>query len=533
MDARIYCRSDQGMVQTFRLISNNMSDLISQKIKTPDELAEIVARLKEEGKKVVQCHGVFELVHPGHLYHFEAARKEGDVLIVSVTADEFVNKGPDRPIFPTQVRVKALATLEIVDFVTVNHDFSVIELLKKIKPNIYFKDQEYESALQDPNRNLYKEAQAVKSVGGEIKFSYEPTFSSSNFFKNYFNIYPQEVKNFLKDFSAKYNAEDLINILKSLREMKVLLIGEAIIDEYHYCRGMGKVPKDNLIATKYLNEEVFAGGVLACANHLAGFCDNVHLVTVLGRKNSYEDFIKNKLKPNINSKFFYDPEGQTIVKRRFIDQTFFTKMFEIYYFDDRHLPKNVSQEIVEYLTNTLSQYDLVIVNDYGHGFFDKNIIATLTEKAKFLAINTQTNSANAGFNLITKYSHADYVCIDEPEARLATCQKNGDISEVIEQILKMIDLKKLIITRGHLGSVAYEGTNKIYNMPVLSTKIIDRLGAGDAFLAISSPCAAKGAPIEVVSFIGNVVGAIQVAVVGNKSPVTSDQVYRFIKTLFK
>ena len=510
-----------------------MSDSINQKIKTPDELAEIVARLKNEGKKVVQCHGVFELVHPGHIYHFEAAKKEGDILVVSVTADEFVNKGPGRPIFPVSVRAKTLAVMQIVDYITINHDFTAIELLKKIKPNIYFKDQEYESALQDPNRNLYKEAEAIKSVGGEIKFSYESTFSSTNFLKNYFDIYPQEVKDFLRDFSAKYSAEEIINILKSLREMKILLIGETIVDEYYYCKGMGKIPKDNLVATKYLNKEIFAGGVLACANHLAGFCDNVHLVTALGRKNSYEDFIKGKLKPNITSKFFYDDDGQTIVKRRFMDSDFFTKMFEIYYFDDRHLPKNVSQQIVNYLTGILPQYDLVVVNDYGHGFFDKNIIIALTEKAKFLAVNTQTNSANTGFNLITKYPRADYICIDEPEARLATHQKGSDISEVINKIFEIIDVQKLIITRGHLGSVACGGVDKTYNIPVLSTRVVDRVGAGDAFLAISSPCAAKGVPIEVVSFIGNVVGAIHVTVVGNRSSVMSNQVYKFIKTLFK
>ncbi len=510
-----------------------MNDIINPKIKTPNELAEIIAGLKKEGKKVVLCHGVFELIHPGHLYHFEAAKKEGDILIVSVTADEFVNKGPGRPIFPAQVRAKTLAALQIVDYVTINHDFSAVEILKKIKPNIYFKNQEYEPALQDPNRNLYKEAQAVKSVGGEIKFSYEPTFSSTNFLKNYFDIYPQEVKDFLNNFSQKYSAKDIIDALKNLKEMKILLIGETIIDEYHYCKGMGKVPKDNLVATKFLNDEVFAGGILACANHLAGFCDNLHLVTALGKKNSHEDFIKSKLKPNIAFKFFYDEQGQTIVKRRFIDPTFFTKMFEIYYFDDRHLPKNVSEEIVNYLTDTLPQYDLVIVNDYGHGFFDKNIIAVLTEKAKFLTVNTQTNSANTGFNLITKYPKADYVCIDEPEARLATHQKDSDISEVTEQIFKMINVKKLVITRGHLGSVARERAGEIYKTPVLSTKVVDRLGAGDAFLAISSALAAKNLPIEMVGFVGNVVGAIHVTVVGNKSSVLPEQVYKFIQTLFK
>ncbi|MFA5392124.1 MAG: PfkB family carbohydrate kinase [Candidatus Paceibacterota bacterium] len=510
-----------------------MKDFINQKIKTPDELAKIVVKFKKEGKKVVQCHGVFELVHPGHLSHFEAAKKQGDVLIVSITADEFVNKGPNNPIFPISIRVKVLASLQIVDYVTINNDFTAVEILKTIKPNIYFKGQEYESALNDPTRNLYKEAEAIKSVDGEIKFSYEPTFSSTNLLKNHFDIYPQKTKDFLKDFSLKYSAKDLIMTLKSLREMKVLLIGETIIDEYCYCKGMGKVPKDNLVATKYLNNEIFAGGVLACANHLAGFCDNIHLVTALGKKNSYEEFIKDKLKPNINFKFFYNETGQTIVKRRFIDPVFFTKMFEIYYFDDQDLPEEISSKIINYLEDILPSYDLVIVNDYGHGFFNKNIIEILRKKAKFLAVNTQTNSANFGFNLITKYLNPDYVCIDEPEARLAVCQKNSDISEVIEQIFKIINVKQLMITQGHLGSVVSENKGKIYHTPILSTNVIDRLGAGDAFFAISSAMAAKGCPIEVISFIGNVVGAIQVATMGNKTSVVSDQVYRFIQTLLK
>jgi cytidyltransferase-like protein len=512
---------------------------IGRKIRTQDELAKIVLRLKKEGKKIIQCHGVFDLIHPGHLAHFEVARKQGDVLIVSITADKFVNKGPGFPIFTETIRAKSLAAIQFIDYVTIDNHFNAVEIIKKIKPDIYFKGQEYESALKDPKRNLYKEAKAIQSVGGKIEFSYGPVYSSTKFLKEYFNIYPEETKRFLKKFNSQYKAEDLIKFLKNLQQMRILIIGETIIDEYYYCKGMGKIPKDNLVGTKYLNHEVFAGGILACANHLAGFCKKVDLVTVVGKdsfvnlKQNYVDFIKNSLKSNIRSKIFIDGKGQVIVKQRFIEPTFFSKMFEIYYFNDQELSSKMAVKINNYLKKIIANYDLVIINDYGHGLFNNDIIKTITKKAKFLAVSTQTNSANYGFNLITKYSCPDYVCIDEPEARLAIKDKNCKIDILIKKIFEATKSRKIIITRGHLGSVASEKKGKIYKTPIFSTSIVDRLGAGDAFFVISAGLVAQKCPIKIIGFIGNVIGALQVATIGNKESINANQVYKFIKTLLK
>ncbi len=516
-----------------------MKDPISRKIKDQDELEKIVLNFKKKGKKVIQCHGVFDLIHPGHLVHFEAAKQNGDILIVSITADKFVNKGPGFPIFTEKIRAKSLAAFQIVDYVTIDSHFNAVEIIKKIKPDIYFKGQEYESALKDPKRNLYKEAKAVESIGGEIKFSYGPVYSSTRFLKEYLNIYPEKTKEFLKDFNLKHKAEDLIKFLKNFQQMKVLLIGETIIDQYCYCKGMSKIPKDNLVGTKYLNDEIFAGGILACANHLAGFCKKVDLLTVIG-KNSFIDlgqkpldFVRNSLKSNIKGKFFINEKGQMIIKQRFIEPTFFSKMFEIYYFDDQEIPSLVASKVNNYLKKVISKYDLVIVNDYGHGFLNNDIIKTLTKKTKFLAVSTQTNSANYGFNLITKYLYPDYICIDEPEARLAVSDKNCSIDVLVKKIFKATKARKIVITRGHLGSVISENNGKIYETPVFSTTIVDRLGAGDAFFVISAGLAAQKCPINIVNFIGNAVGAIQVATMGNKESINPDQVYRFIKTLLK
>lgn len=506
---------------------------IEEKIKSQEELVKILEKLRKTGKKIVLCHGVFDLVHPGHIFHFEEAKKEGDVLVVSITADKFVKKAPDRPFFPQEIRAKNLAALEMVDFVTIDPHFSAVEIIKKLKPDVYFKGQEYEKALNDSSRNFFKEVQAIKSVGGEVKFSHTFTLSSSSLLKEYLNVYPKETKDFLEKFAQKFKAEKIIEKLREARDLKILVIGEAIIDEYCYCKGMGKVPKENLVATKFLEKERFPGGVLASANHLASFSHNVHLVTVLGKKESFEDFIRQKLNLNLNFKFFFDKERQTIVKTRFIDPTFFVKMFEIYYFEDKPLSQKLSAKISSYLKKILSSFDLVIVNDYGHGFFVKEIIQTLEKKAKFLAVNTQTNSANFGFNLITKYKRADYICIDEVEARLALHQKEGDIFEIIKELFRKIRAKKIAITRGHLGCVGMEKNGKKTIVPVLSTKVVDRLGAGDAFFVISSLLAVRNLPIEVICFVGNVAGAIQVANIGNKEPIFSESLYKFIQTLLK
>ena len=75
----------------------------------------------------------------------------------------------------------------------------------------------------------------------------------------------------------------------------------------------------------------------------------------------------------------------------------------------------------------------MILIDYGHGFINKDIYKILAKKSKYLAINCQTNAANFGFNLITKYPKSDYICIDEPELRLASSNKFDSIENIVRK----------------------------------------------------------------------------------------------------
>ncbi|MCK9614341.1 MAG: PfkB family carbohydrate kinase [Candidatus Omnitrophica bacterium] len=511
-----------------------MSTKVLSKIKTIDELGKTLAFERKQGKKIVHCHGVFDLLHPGHIKHFQAAKKKGDILVVTLTKDEFVNRGPGRPIFGEHLRAESIAALECVDFVAINKWPTAVEAIKKLKPNFYVKGNEYAKKDEDVTGKIYEEEEAVKSVGGTLHFTDEITFSSSSLINAFFSPYPEEAKEFFSGFKKKYTSKDILGSLKSLEDLKVLVIGDIIIDEYHYCSGMGKSQKDNIIATKYNSEEIFAGGVLAAANHIAGFCKEVMLVSCVGTKNDYMNFIVNHLKPNIKTIFHYCKDIHTVVKRRFVDPAFLNKLFEICYLEDAgHISASVEKDISECIESIIKQFDMVIVTDFGHGMITPKIVKILCDKAKFLAINVQTNSANIGFNLITKFHRADYICIDEPEIRLACHDKFSNLEKLISHVSEKLSCDKMIITRGHKGALAYSRKDGFSHIPVFSKEVLDRIGAGDAFFSITAPCVYKNNPMETVGFIGNAVGAMKVLIVGNRSSVEPAPLSKYITTLLK
>ncbi len=510
-----------------------MQNEMRSKIKTLDELSNIISALKQDGKTIVQCHGVFDLLHPGHIRHFEAARQEGAVLLVTVTKDAYVVKGPGRPVFNQHLRAESIAALGCVDYVAINECPTAIEAIRKLRPDVYVKGSDYANEKEDLTGKIRDEEEAIRSVGGRIHFTDEITFSSTRLLNLHFDVYPEEAQGFLREFCNNYSSRDIINRFQSLKKLKVLVIGDTIIDEYHYCSPLGKSPKEILIPARYLYEEAFAGGILAIANHIAGFCDQVDVVTCLGMQNTCEEFISEHLKPNVRAKFFYRPDAPTIVKRRFIEADLFRKLFEVHLMGNSTLPESVNQEVCRYLKLNIGNYDLVVVGDYGHGFLGEKTIKVLCEGSKFLAINAQTNSANIGFNLITKYPRADYICIDEQEIRLATHDNVSQVESLITKIITRLKCHQAVVTRGHMGSLVCANGNDFLAIPAFSREVVDRVGAGDAYLSITSLCVAADFPAELIGFIGNAVGALAIRFVGNKSSIEPVPLFKYIRTLLK
>jgi rfaE bifunctional protein nucleotidyltransferase chain/domain len=155
------------------------------KILEISELADRIACRRSEGKTIVHCHGCFDLMHPGHIKYLQAAKMMGDVLVVTISPDRFVDKGADRPVFNENLRAESLEALECVDYVTINKWPTAEETLRLLRPDIYVKGQEFEN-MEDKTGKIQKEAKVIKEIGAEIRFTHEIVFSSTELINKYF-----------------------------------------------------------------------------------------------------------------------------------------------------------------------------------------------------------------------------------------------------------------------------------------------------------------------------------------------------------
>lgn len=263
--------------------------------------------------------------------------------------------------------------------------------------------------------------------------------------------------------------------LDAVKNYRVLIVGDAIRDRYVFVRPLGKSAKESVLALGYEREEAYRGGVWAAAAHLAGLCAHVDVM--------------------------HGP--RVMLSTRFVEGTGNRKMFTLHEAKEERPSEDFD----------VRDYDLVIVADFGYGTMTPELIERVSREARFLALNAQTNSNNFGFNLITRYRRADYVVLDELEARLAAQDRVSDI----EQVITKLGYRKIVVTLGSKGAVGFDGA--FYREPAQADRVVDTMGAGDAFLVVSSVFAKAMCSMRELVHVGNMAGAAKVGVVGHRRAI--------------
>ncbi len=478
--------------------------------------------------KVALCHGIFDVLHEGHLNYLEEAKKLCPTLVVSVTPDQYVNKGPGRPHFNHFVRARMLASLETVDYVVINDEPRATNVIKAIKPAYYVKGPDYRNKNEDVTGGILEEEDAITSVGGKLAITNTPTQSSSELINKYFNYFSEEQNEAIARVRAIGGIKTINELFQELQKLYVTVVGEPIVDTYVFCVPEGISSKSPTVSARFLSEENYAGGSLAIANHIADFVKEVHLFAPHGIETYYQE-IKKKL---VDKRVCYH-EGTyanyvTPRKTRYIDQDKTQRMFEMTNITPNIWKHYDHKRMTESVLRKAEESGLTLFCDFGHGLFENGFLACTQDIPGFKAVNCQTNSSNFGFNPFTKHKSFEYLSLDLKEARVAF----HDIHSDAQALFQKIRAPNVSMTLGASGAL-YRANGKSSRCPAFSDRVVDAVGAGDAYYAMTSLLLKVGAPPEITPFVGNVFAGLKTKIIGNKSAVSKADLMKALTAILK
>jgi sugar/nucleoside kinase (ribokinase family) len=336
--------------------------------------------------------------------------------------------------------------------------------------------------------------------------------------KNLGNFIPLDTLRWLKSQINRFGFKIFYECLSELKNSKVLILGESILDEYIFCDALGKVTKDPLIAFEKRSKQLQLGGVLAVARHFGGLGLQTNVISKWGY--SEDEFIKTELAAS-KVQSFNLISSKSIRKTRYVDRSSNTRVFETYELPnkDEHL---TTPESIKKIVNTQNiEFDSLVLMDYGHNFFDHGVAKDYLDFGVPISVNTQSNAGNRGFNPISNYINADIVFLNGSEVQIEMRNNVSNLEKIVTELGIKLNCKELYVTNGSNGIISWSKTNGIIVSPTFAPTIIDRTGAGDALLAAVSSLRMHDIPIEIATFFGNIAGSLLVGVMGNEKAITS------------
>ena len=506
----------------------SLSEKYRHKIKTVDELIAAIGS-RPRDKKVIMCHGVFDVVHPGHLRHLIYAKSKADILVTSITADRHISKGEYRPHVPQDWRALNLAAFETVDYVLIDHNATPLENIARIKPDFFAKGYEY-TATGVPQKTQ-EEADVLRQYGGEIIFTPgDIVYSSSRLI----NLAPPAIRTEkLLTFmvSANLTFDSLRNSLSLLKGKRVHVVGDTIVDSYTQTAMIGGQTKTPTMSVLYERRDDFIGGAAVVAEHLRAAGAEVHFSTVLGDDKLKDFVVEGLAKSGVLCEPIIDATRPTTHKNAIVAGGY--RLLKIDTLDNR----SISDEIVQTLGKAIASIkcDAVVFSDFRHGIFNRRTIPALIAAIPEGIFKVADSQVASRWGNITEFKGFDLITPNEREARFALADQDSGIRPLASTLYDEAQCKTLILKLGERGvltclSSDHESLDSFVVVDSFVDHVVDAVGAGDALLAYATLSKLATGSDAVATILGSLAAACECEYDGN-IPITPEDVRRKLDTI--
>jgi rfaE bifunctional protein kinase chain/domain/rfaE bifunctional protein nucleotidyltransferase chain/domain len=512
-------------------MTTSLSGEYRRKIKTVEELCKAVGT-RPRKKSVVMCHGVFDLVHPGHIRHLLYAKGKGDILVASLTSDAFITKAQYRPFVPQELRALNIAALEMVDYVVIDQNPTPLENLAKIQPDYFAKGYEY----QDGGRlhpKTQEEVDVLKAYGGEVLFTPGDIVYSSSAI--------------IEQAPPKIGAEKLLMLMEAegvtfdrLRQtlaksagVTVHVVGDTIVDSLTYTTMIGGMTKTPTPSVHFERREDFIGGAAVVAEHLRKAGAHVTFSTVLGDDPFKEFVIEGLKKSGVETKAIIDKTRPTTHKNAVVCGDY--RLIKIDTLDNRSISDTIAEKIAAQVRDTPAQ--AVAFCDFRHGIFNRRTIPNLVAAIPPKAFKVADSQVASRWGNILEFQGFDLITPNEREARFSLADQDTGVRPLAARLQDEANCRTVILKLGDRGVLTsragvHEDLRSFFVVDSFAGHVVDAVGAGDALLAYATLAMVVDGSEVVASILGSMAAALECEANGNL-PIGPEDVMRKIDAVEK
>jgi rfaE bifunctional protein nucleotidyltransferase chain/domain len=505
-----------------------------RKIVSKPELIQRAAQARAEGRTVVHCHGCFDIVHPGHVRYIEFARRQGDVLVVSLTGDSQVCKDVQRPYIPEELRAENLAALEAVDMVYIDPHPTATELLAELKPDIYVKGREYEQS-NDPGFSMEK--QIVSGYGGRVVFSSgDVVFSSTRLIEALSRDPALDVDRLTmicrRHEIDRSSTEALID---RFARLSVLIVGDIVLDRYVLCDATELAGEAPMMSLTQLEERVYIGGTGIIAQHVAGMGARPYLLSACPAGEGGVAVRQMLERIGAESHLVPGRPGMPQKTRYLVDTA---KVMRVE--DGRFHPLDsvAEDKAAEWVGSIIDRIDAIIICDFGYGTITRGLIDRIRQLAR-PSNPIITADASGPRGRLLEFKDVDLLCPAERTLRASLHDFDRGLSFVAWDALHESNARELLVTLGKKGLVVFSrqsqdascqewgGRLRSEYLPMLADRQVDPLGCDSVLQATATLALAAGGSLMQAAYLGMAAAAIEYECLGNE-PIDAKMLRRWL-----